>query len=153
MPDCLTFAFHRRPNAQPCGRCPACLSVEPPPPAAEQIVGTGGVIDLAAAPVVSEVGPEVPAMAAAPAAVVSASGGVSVSASGAVLVPPAATIAATGTVTAASSPLVEITGGPGGWFDVTVDGGHVDRVKGRDAAEARAAELTTREDPDGNTTS
>lgn len=89
MPECLTFAFHKRPHALPCGRCSACLAVAPiesPPP----------FIAPRHQPEPEEV----------------------------------------------AVPVVEVSGGEGGWYDIVVGGETVERVRGHDAAEARAAELS-----------
>jgi hypothetical protein len=95
MPECLTYAFHKRMYAPPCGRCTACLAVAPIEPPY-----------TAPPPSVSE-----PADEHLPV-----------------------------------EPVAEIVSAGGGWYDVVVDGEPMDRVRGKEAAEARAAELEASED-------
>lgn len=96
MPECLTYAFHKRLYAPPCGRCAACLAVAPieppyiPPPAIETTDDALSDLD-----------------------------GENDDAGG-----------------------VELHHTGAGWYDIVdADGETIDRVRGREAAEARAAEL------------
>lgn len=113
MPECLTYAFHKRTYAPPCGRCSACLTVAPieapyiPPvdiSVGDSGLATGDQVSVAPTdePPGDEQAEDMPA----------------------------------------DMPPVEIISAGGGWYELVAGGEVLDRTRGKDAAGARATELS-----------